>query len=304
MNRKEILFLYDVKDANPNGDPMDSNKPRMDEETGFNIVTDVRLKRTIRDYLFDYKGYNGKDEKDIFVRETMLDEKKGFIKDGKNRAKDFNEKANEILEKCIDIRLFGGVLPLDKNSITFTGPVQFQMGRSLNKVEINHIKGTGAFASNAKSKQATFREEYVLPYSLIGFHGIVNENAGKHTNLTEEDVKLMLEGIWLGTKNLITRSKFGQMPRLLLNVNYNKSGFFIGELNNFIKISSDKRDEELRDISDFKLDVTVLMKKLEKYKENIESIEYLLDDRFELSNNGKVIEIEEVLNGKMQEIKF
>ena len=51
-NRHEILFIYDVTDANPNGDPLDENKPRMDEETNTNIVTDVRLKRTIRDYLY------------------------------------------------------------------------------------------------------------------------------------------------------------------------------------------------------------------------------------------------------------
>lgn len=62
-NRSEILFIYDVKDANPNGDPVDENKPRIDEETGINYITDVRLKRTIRDYLHDYK------DKEIFVIE-------------------------------------------------------------------------------------------------------------------------------------------------------------------------------------------------------------------------------------------
>lgn len=55
-NRSELLFLYDVTDSNPNGDPIDENKPRIDEETGNNFVTDVRLKRTIRDYLHDYRG--------------------------------------------------------------------------------------------------------------------------------------------------------------------------------------------------------------------------------------------------------
>ena len=57
--RSELLFCYDVTDANPNGDPMDENKPRIDEESKINIVTDVRLKRTIRDYLIEYKGYDG-----------------------------------------------------------------------------------------------------------------------------------------------------------------------------------------------------------------------------------------------------
>ncbi|HPM03937.1 MAG TPA: type I CRISPR-associated protein Cas7, partial [Candidatus Cloacimonadota bacterium] len=81
--RTEILFIYDVKDANPNGDPSDENKPRIDEESGINIVTDVRLKRTIRDYLYDYEGFNGETEKDIFVRQTTAD--KGGLNDGKGR---------------------------------------------------------------------------------------------------------------------------------------------------------------------------------------------------------------------------
>jgi CRISPR-associated protein Csh2 len=169
-NRGEILFLYDLKDANPNGDPLDSNKPRIDEETSINIVTDVRLKRTIRDYLFEYK------EQEIFVREKA--DKKGKIQDGKQRGQDFGKKKEEImenvLEQCIDVRLFGATIPMDKDSVTFTGPVQFSMGRSLHKVELKYMKGTGAFASGEGKKNKTFREEYVLPYSLIGFYGIVN----------------------------------------------------------------------------------------------------------------------------------
>ncbi|OQY08084.1 MAG: type I-B CRISPR-associated protein Cas7/Csh2 [Fusobacteriia bacterium 4572_132] len=210
--RSEILFCYDVTDANPNGDPLDDNKPRIDEETKINIVTDVRLKRTIRDYLYEYKGYNGKEGKDIFVREIYIDndQTKG-IQDGKTRAKDFKDDHEKVLESCIDIRLFGGVIPLNKDSITFTGPVQFKMGRSLHKIELKHIKGTGAFASKAGNKQATFREEYILPYSFICFHGIVNEAAAKFTHLTEEDVNEMLVAMWEGTKNLISRSKFGKM---------------------------------------------------------------------------------------------
>ena len=64
--RSEIVFLYDIRDGNPNGDPMDENKPRIDEETGINIVTDVRLKRTIRDFLFESRG------KEILIRTISL----------------------------------------------------------------------------------------------------------------------------------------------------------------------------------------------------------------------------------------
>lgn len=303
-NKSEIIFCYDIKDANPNGDPTDSNKPRIDEETNINIVTDVRLKRTIRDYLYEYKGYNGIDTGDIFVRELKSKNKKEGIKDGKARSEDFGSSTEEILDKCIDIRLFGGVLPLKKDSITFTGPIQFQMGRSMHEVEMKYIKGTGAFASQDGKKQKTFREEYILPYSFINFYGIINDRAAEHTNLDEQDIDLLLEGMWEGTKNLITRSKFGQMPRLLIKINYNKEGFFIGDVNKYIKLVTELRDEKIRDVEDFQLDVSNLINILNKYNDKIESIEYIVDERLSLVSNGEKIEIKDLLANKMKHIEL
>ncbi|MBU1633013.1 type I-B CRISPR-associated protein Cas7/Csh2 [bacterium] len=299
-NRSEILFLYDIQNANPNGDPNDENKPRLDEETGRNLVTDVRLKRTIRDYIQE-KG------NDIFVREVIYD-KEGHIQDAKLRAADYlpgdkdqlktmpaeEQKkfiAKSILEKCIDIRLFGATIPLDlkvadgaktksvTSSITWTGPVQFKMGRSLHAVKIQHIKGTGAFASGANATRKTFREEYVLPYSLIGFYGVVNENAAKHTALKNKDVELLKQAIWNGTKGLISRSKFGQMPRLLLVINYKQPDFFIGDLDNLIELKSDKRHEQLRKPEDYKIDISGLLQRIKEHTDKIEDIEFAVDER-------------------------
>lgn len=291
MNRSELLFLYDIADANPNGDPIDANKPRLDEETETNLVTDVRLKRTIRDYLQDYK------DQTIFIKEIKLPD--GDIQDAKARALNFSPKENydtieearndikqKILDECIDVRLFGATVPLtvkvknkSKNgSITLTGPVQFRMGRSLNKVEIEHIKGTGAFASAKGKDQKTFREEYVVPYSLIGFYGIINENAGKETNLTESDVQLLLDGIWNGTKNLISRSKFGQSPRLLLQIEYNEENYFIGDLDNKISITHEYEDDKkLRNINELRVDIAKLLKSIEENKDKINKINYKFD---------------------------
>ncbi len=280
--RSELLFCYDVTDANPNGDPLDNNRPRIDEETGINIVTDVRLKRTVRDYLHDYKDYNGKDGKDIFVREIVYDEEKGFIQDGKMRAKDFKENKKNIIEKCIDIRLFGGVIPLDKDSITYTGPVQFKMGRSLHQVEIKHIKGTGAFASQKDAKQDTFREDYILPYSFIVFHGIINETAAGATKLTEYDANELIEALWNGTKNLISRSKFGQMPRLLIKVTYKDKGFFIGDLDKKIKMIGFENPLKMRSISDFIIDISELLNSFDTNKNEIDVVEYKIDDNLRL----------------------
>jgi len=287
--RSEILFIYDIRDGNPNGDPLDENKPRIDEETGINLVTDVRLKRTIRDYLYNFKGL------EIFVREIVHDKDKGFIQDGKMRAGNFSNDAKRILRECIDIRLFGGVIPLEKDSITYTGPVQFKMGRSLHRVTMKHIKGTGAFASKVDSKQATFREEDILPYSLILFYGIINENAAKHTDLSEEDIKLLLEGIWNGTKSLISRTKAGQVPRLLLKVNYSKENYHIGDLDKMVKLVTEMHHESIRDTADFQLEIAELIGKLAAEKSSIKDIEICVDDRIEFSKEGIVFPIEELV---------
>lgn len=312
MNRSEILFLYDIADANPNGDPLDSNKPRLDEETEINIVTDVRLKRTIRDYLHNFKN------QEIFIKEVQ--DADGNIQDAKLRAKDYsttdgkydsldeakNDLKNNILNNCIDTRFFGATIPIDvkikdnkskyknkSSSVTLTGPIQFRMGRSLNKVEIQHIKGTGAFASGEGKNQKTFREEYILPYSLISFYGVVNENAAKETNLNDKDIDLLLDAIWNGTKNLISRSKFGQSPRLLFQIEYNENNFFIGDLNNKISISHDLEDDKkLRKISDLSINLSALLLSIEENKDKISKINYKFDSDIKFKDNS----IEEVLS--------
>ncbi|SFL74591.1 CRISPR-associated protein, Csh2 family [Methanobrevibacter olleyae] len=310
MNRSELLFLYDITDANPNGDPLDDNKPRLDEENEINLVTDVRLKRTIRDYLKDYKN------EEIFIKEKR--DKDGNLQDAKQRALDFanNEEfesfeeakkqmKNKITEDCIDVRLFGATVPIEvkvksKNkkesgSITLTGPVQFRMGRSLHKVEINHIKGTGAFASGSGKDQKTFREEYILPYSLISFYGVINENAAEETNMAEEDISLLIEGIWNGTKNLISRSKFGQVPRLLLQIEY-EDNYFIGDLNNKISLSHDFDDEKkLRSINDCQIDISHLMENIEEDKDNIVKINYKFDNNISFKDFESIEDLLEAI---------
>ncbi len=288
--RSEILFLYDIENANPNGDPLNENRPRFDTEDSTVLVTDVRLKRTIRDYWYEYKGYNGKDGKDIFVRETKYtDGNKEYIKDGKRRAKDFNEQVEEILNICIDIRVFGGVIPLNKASITRIGPVQFQMGRSLNKTEIIEEQGTGAFASGDKKAQATFRTEYKVPYAVIGFNGIINEKSAQYSLMTDDDKELLKDGIWEGTKSLISRSKFGQTPLMLLVIDY-KEPFYIGSLRQRIKLDTGEMNEmQIRDVNDYKLDVTKLLDELKANKEKVDNIEFKADSRLQLIYKGQII---------------
>ncbi len=318
-NRRELLFIYDVSNANPNGDPVDDNKPRIDEESGKNLVTDVRLKRTVRDYFYNFK------RKEIFVREIGDDD--GKIQDAKKRAEDFlygenkktlakkdikslNDMINiingNVLNECIDIRMFGVTLPIEKDnthkgSITHTGPVQFKMGVSLHSVDTMLIKGTGAFASGEGKSQATFREEYLLPYSLICFYGVVNENAAIHTKLTDGDIELLIEAMWQGTKNLISRSKVGQMPRLLLEIIYKEGeNFHIGEVDKLVKLEKKDpqlRDEAIRDVSQVALDMSTLKGRLLREKGRIKTVRQIKDDRVELKGwfeGGEDVTLEQI----------
>lgn len=292
-NRSEILFIYDIENGNPNGDALD-NKPRIDELTNYNIVTDVRLKRTIRDYLQDFKG------REIFIRKER-DENNNL----KTRDEIFQayKELNEVINRCIDIRLFGGTFSIRNNNYALTGPVQFKFGRSLHKVDINYIKGTTVLPSAGERQQGTFWETYLLPYSLICFYGIINENAAKETRLTEEDVELLLEAIYYGTNNLITRSKPSQQSRLLLQIVYKQNNFHIGDLDKKIKLNLKvEKDEYIRSYKDYELDLTELYDTLINNKDKIEKIRYIINPNLiykpyidELKNN---INLEELRNLK------
>lgn len=289
QQRSELLFLYEIENANPNGDPMNENRPRFDAEDSTALVSDVRLKRSIRDYWYEYKGYNGENGKDIFVRETTYEDKgEQYITSGKRRADIFKASKEEVLKSCLDVRVFGGVLPLDKDSYTYTGPTQFQMGRSLHKTEVHTEQGTGAFASGDKKKQATFRTEYKLPYALIGFNGIINEKAAYYTGMNAEDRSLLLEGIWEGTKNLISRSKYGQLPLLLLSIQY-KEPYQIGNLRQRLRIQSELHDLSLRSTADYQLDVTALRVAIKEVSDKIDHIDLRIDPRLQVLADGEAL---------------
>ncbi|MEM2914795.1 MAG: type I-B CRISPR-associated protein Cas7/Csh2 [Candidatus Bathyarchaeia archaeon] len=311
--RSELLFLYDVKDANPNGDP-EENRPRIDEETEVNIVTDVRLKRTIRDYLKDFK------QRDIWVTKEITRE--GTVKTREEKLEEekikSHDDAKKLLEKFIDLRLFGATIAAERKKgkigkdeseeegekkpvkgemvFTWTGPVQFKFGHSLHRVKEVFVKGTSVLPSKELKAAGTFTEAYILPYSLINFYGVINEKAAEDTLLSEEDIDDLLDGMWNGTKNLITRSKFSHMPRFLVRVTYKEKNFHIGDLDGKVKlldlenkeIDRDGRDgRTLRDIRDVKVDVTELFETLMSHKDKIEKIQIKANDNVLFRFNSK-----------------
>lgn len=307
-NRMELLFLYETKDCNPNGDPLDEDRPRTDPDTGQALVTDVRIKRTIRDYLFNVKG------EEILIRDTYAED---GLNDGKGRAEMFHEDAEiedadhikeaieklkgTILDQCIDARLFGTTLPVSHDgtdgSIKVTGPVQFSgFSRSLHEVDPQFVQGTAAFAGQKGDMQKSFREDFILPYACIGTYGIVNENAAQTSGLDEDDVDLLLEGLWRGTESLVSRSKMGHQPLFLMRLTHEDQRQ-VGDLAGQISLETSEGDTELRNVADYEIDISTLLSSLERMNGNIASADVHQDPRLTFRVNGETGTFAELADG-------
>ncbi len=303
IKNSEILFIYDAMMCNPNGDPDDENRPRMDYERERNLVSDVRLKRYIRDYLQD-KGY------EIFVAKTEdktvnATERLEILIENSEKKIDIKKIDNEgiqwLLSQLIDVRLFGATMPIKSkdskgSSLTFTGPVQFNWGYSLNKVRLLDSSGiTSHFSSEEGKTQGAMGKDFRVYYSLLAFHGIISGNRAKFTNLQEKDVELLDEALIKAIPLLATRSKIGQYPRLYLRVQYKDAETMLGDLR--YHVGPDKVDG-LRGITDYKLDIVKLKDKLARNIEKIDKIFYWHDENLKITSDGEEKNIGDILNLK------
>ena len=289
--RSEILFFYDAKMCNPNGDP-DENKPRLDDISKKLHVTEFRLKRTIRKYLNKVMGYN------ILLRQELDEElekeqgEEGFKMldrlaaaytyeiEGKGKKNMIKKvKREELLANHIDIKLFGILFAVGGINFKQEGPLQFGIGQSLNslKGDTDVIRiGMTSLVPNTKneariSKGGSFGEKYIVRYAFIQFHGFVNNNVAKDVDLKEEEIMTMLTAMWNGTDELNTTSKFGQKSRLLVKVNYKDNGY-IGDLDLMTKL--EQKEELLENITQVRLKLDNLLELIESNKDIIESVEY------------------------------
>ena len=281
-NRSELIFIYDVTDNNPNGDPLNENKARIDEETGRNIVTDVRLKRTIRDFIS--REYNQKEPNKIFMAASRKDD--GNLENLEELTKKYKNIA-ELIDNCIDIRLFGGTIAIkseEKGNNAITGPVQFRLGRSMHKVAENEMQITRIVPNEKDKSQGTFGAFQKLHYSLIKFYGMINENTAAHSKLSEEDVQKLIRAIWNGTNELCTHSKIGHKSRILIKIDY-KPNNFIGSIDSKVKIDIKEgvSEEQIRSTDDYNINLEKLVEALAKNKDKIERIYYEIDSDINLS---------------------
>jgi len=200
--RHEFVFLFDVKDGNPNGDPDAGNMPRVDPETMQGLVTDVALKRKIRDYVTLVKQ-NAEGYKIFIQSEAALNalieeaaQSVGAEKGNKRANKDLQA---EMLRRYYDIRMFGAVLSTgDYNAGQVRGPVQLTFARSIDPVlplELTISRVAITTEADFGKKETELGKKPLVPYGLYQAHGFFNPFLAKQTGVTEEDLALLWEAL-------------------------------------------------------------------------------------------------------------
>ncbi|WP_396613672.1 type I-B CRISPR-associated protein Cas7/Csh2 (plasmid) [Haloferax sp. S1W] len=308
-NRSEIVFLYDAVDANPNGNPLSgANRPRIDPQTQQAIVTDVRLKRYLRDQL-DADGHgvyirNVQAEGTQYTREKLLEDRlKAVDPDDYDDEEELAEAVFQtFLEESADVRYFGATMSVDMDEKYgslpdhFTGPVQFSPGKSMHEVNENeeYDSLTSVIATQEGKEQGGFGlDDHRIQYGLIRFHGLVDEHAAEDTHLTVEDVERLDTLCWRALKNqTISRSKVGQEPRLYLRVEYATDSFHLGGLDRDLELDRPdgrtKPDDELRNIRDLTLSVESLIDRLGRSANQIERVHVTASDVLSVSYGDEV----------------
>lgn len=207
--RYDFVLYFDVKDGNPNGDPDAGNLPRIDAETGHGIVTDVCLKRKVRNFVQITKGSDA--GYDIFVKEKAVLNKEideiykeiGIKADSKNKAKGEEvEKGREgMCKKFYDVRTFGAVMSTGANAGQVRGPVQFTFARSVEPIVVleHSITRMAVTTEEDAEKQGgdnrTMGRKYTIPYGLYKVYGFVSPHFAASTGFSTEDLDLLWDSL-------------------------------------------------------------------------------------------------------------
>lgn len=302
--RSEILFVTDAQDCNPNGNPLADNRPRRDPETGQGIVTDVRLKRYLRDQLDDdghgiyIKKMGGESHSRIPLALDVLED----VDDAED-IEDMEDVGKRFLSEAADVRYFGATLSFEssdgdeddtmKNALSgafpnqYQGPVQFLPARSLNEIEENdeYDSLTSVVATGEDNRQGGFGlDDKRIVYGIFPFYGLVDGESAKDTNLSPDDVRRLDTLCWRALKNQTTsRSKIGQAPRLYLRVQYSDDHFHVGNLHNQLDLDPGS-DDPIRSVSDVTVDVTALIQILGEHADRIDTVRMVADDRLTLTD--------------------
>lgn len=215
-HRYDFVFLFDVQDGNPNGDPDAGNLPRLDPETGHGIVTDVCLKRKLRNYT--QLARSGAEGYEIFIKEKailndLIDE---AHETSDVKAKEKGEKTDAARQymcgRFFDVRAFGAVMTTGKNAGQVRGPIQLTFSRSVDPIvplEHSITRMAVTTAKEAESQQGenrTMGRKTTVPYALYRCHGFVSPSLAKKPNGTGFSVE-DLDLVWDGLMNMFEHDR-------------------------------------------------------------------------------------------------
>jgi CRISPR-associated protein Csd2 len=224
QNRYDFVLLFDVQDGNPNGDPDAGNLPRVDAETGKGLVTDVCLKRKVRNYVGlkhgeqpPYEIYvkekavlnqtHARAYREVGAEDQLETDKKGHVK---SKGKGANDEARRWLCKnFFDIRTFGAVMSTGVNCGQVRGPVQMTFARSIDPVvSLEHSITRMAVATEGEAEEQggdnrTMGRKFTVPYGLYVAHGFVSAPLANQTGFSEEDLALL----WESLKNMFEHDR-------------------------------------------------------------------------------------------------
>lgn len=277
--RYDFIVLFDVKDGNPNGDPDAGNLPRVDAETGHGLVTDVSLKRKVRNYVELKMG--GLPPYDIFVKEkAILNQaiEKAYIHlgidltkdsdDGKKR-KDKGKAQGEEVDKgrqfmCqnfYDIRTFGAVLSTGANAGQVRGPVQITFGRSIDPIVLleHSITRMAVTKEEDAEKQGgdnrTMGRKFTVPYGLYRTHGFVSAPLANQTGFTTDDLELLWEalGNMFEHDRSATRGLMGTRKLFVFEHSSKMGDISVQKLFDAVTVKRINESRPARDFSDYEV---------------------------------------------------
>jgi CRISPR-associated protein Csd2 len=206
QQRYDFVYLFDVTDGNPNGDPDAGNMPRVDPETNQGLVTDVCLKRKIRNFVAITHGMQP--PYDIYVRERAVlndQHKLGYealkLKPESKKLPKDEKKARELTswmcQNFFDIRAFGAVMTTDVNCGQVRGPVQFTFARSIDPIVTSEFSITRCAVTHEKDmeKERTMGRKFTVPYGLYRCHGFINATLAEKTEFSTSDLDLFKQSL-------------------------------------------------------------------------------------------------------------
>lgn len=205
-NRYEFVYLFDVENGNPNGDPDAGNMPRIDPETSHGLVTDVCLKRKVRNYveiakdeIEKYKIYVK--EKAVLNRTNKLAYEALELKPESKKLPKKEEDAKKITgwmcQNFFDVRAFGAVMSTEVNCGQVRGPVQFNFGKSIEPITPSELSITRMAVTKEEDleKERTMGRKHIVPYALYRSEGYISAHLAKKTGFSSDDLELLWESL-------------------------------------------------------------------------------------------------------------